>query len=77
MANGVDRPYPIGHRGLLERVADLGLLVSEVPPGDCVAAGCQRRSVGRSFDAVRASGHDYPFRVGEVGGQFRGDMLAV
>lgn len=32
MANGVDRPYPMGHRELLERVADLGLLVSEVPP---------------------------------------------
>lgn len=33
MANGVDRPYPVGHRELLERVADLGLMVSEVPPG--------------------------------------------
>lgn len=33
VANGVDRPYPMGHRELLERVADLGLLVSEVPPG--------------------------------------------
>ena len=32
MANGVDRPYPVGHRELLERVADLGLMVSEVPP---------------------------------------------
>lgn len=32
MANGVDRPYQIGHRELLERVAGLGLLVSEVPP---------------------------------------------
>jgi len=33
MANGVDRPYPTGQRELLERVADLGLIVSEVPPG--------------------------------------------
>ena len=33
VANGVDRPYPMGHRELLERVADLGLMVSEVPPG--------------------------------------------
>ncbi len=33
MANGVDRMYPMGHRELLERVAGLGLLVSEVPPG--------------------------------------------
>lgn len=33
MANGVDRMYPMGHRELLERVAGLGLLVSEIPPG--------------------------------------------
>ena len=33
LANGVDRPYPVGHRDLLNRVADVGLLVSEVPPG--------------------------------------------
>lgn len=33
MANGVERMYPTGHRELLERVADLGLMVSEVPPG--------------------------------------------
>ena len=33
VANGVDRPYPMGNRELLERVADLGLMVSEVPPG--------------------------------------------
>ncbi|WP_413454932.1 DNA-processing protein DprA [Glutamicibacter sp. FR1] len=33
MANGVDRMYPMGHRELLEQVAGLGLLVSEVPPG--------------------------------------------
>lgn len=33
LASGVDRPYPAGHRDLLERVADVGLLVSEVPPG--------------------------------------------
>ncbi len=33
LANDVDHSYPIGHRVLLERVAGLGLLVSEVPPG--------------------------------------------
>lgn len=32
LANGVDRPYPAGHRELLDRIADVGLLVSEVPP---------------------------------------------
>lgn len=33
LANGVDRPYPVGHRDPLDRVADVGFLVSEVPPG--------------------------------------------
>lgn len=33
MAAGVDRPYPYGHAEMLERVADRGLLMSEVPPG--------------------------------------------
>lgn len=33
LAGGVDRPYPAGHRELLDRVADVGLLVSEMPPG--------------------------------------------
>ena len=32
MAGGIDRPYPAGHRDLLERVSDVGLLVSEQPP---------------------------------------------
>lgn len=33
MAGGPDRLYPAGHRDMLERVADLGLLMSEMPPG--------------------------------------------
>ena len=33
LAGGLDRPYPAGHRGLLERIGDAGLLVSELPPG--------------------------------------------
>lgn len=33
LANGVDRAYPAGHSELLDRVADLGLVVSEVAPG--------------------------------------------
>ncbi|MFV0535338.1 MAG: DNA-processing protein DprA [Cumulibacter sp.] len=45
MANGVDRMYPMGHRELLERVADLGLLVSEVPPG---AAPTRHRFIART-----------------------------
>lgn len=33
MANGVDRPSPMGNRELLGRVAGLGLMISEAPPG--------------------------------------------
>src|SRR5699024_7791973 len=34
LAGGVDRPYPSGNRDLLDQVADVGLVVSEVPPGE-------------------------------------------
>jgi len=33
LACGVDVAYPSAHRGLLERVAEHGLIVSEAPPG--------------------------------------------
>ncbi|MDQ6876057.1 MAG: DNA-processing protein DprA [Actinomycetota bacterium] len=33
LASGVDRPYPLGHHSLFERIAAVGLLVSEWPPG--------------------------------------------
>ncbi len=33
LAGGVDRAYPSAHRELLERIGDVGLLVSELPPG--------------------------------------------
>lgn len=33
MSGGLDRPYPAGHAELLSRVADIGLVVSEQPPG--------------------------------------------
>lgn len=33
LAGGLDRPYPAGHTELLGRVADEGLLLSELPPG--------------------------------------------
>jgi DNA processing protein len=33
LACGVDRPYPASNTNLFERIADLGLLVSEWPPG--------------------------------------------
>ena len=33
LASGVDRAYPADHSELLDRVVDVGLLVSEVAPG--------------------------------------------
>ncbi|KUO07655.1 DNA-processing protein DprA [Streptomyces sp. DSM 15324] len=34
LACGVDRPYPRGHTELINRVAEQGLVVGELPPGD-------------------------------------------
>lgn len=33
LVSGVDRAYPAGHRDLIERIAEQGLVVSEIPPG--------------------------------------------
>jgi DNA processing protein len=33
LACGIDRPYPLANTGLLERIGDEGLLISEWPPG--------------------------------------------
>ncbi|WP_286251853.1 DNA-processing protein DprA [Streptomyces graminofaciens] len=34
LACGVDRPYPRGHVQLISRIAEQGLVVGELPPGD-------------------------------------------
>ncbi|MFE0402385.1 DNA-processing protein DprA [Streptomyces nigra] len=34
LACGVDRPYPRGHAQLINRIADQGLVVGELPPGE-------------------------------------------
>lgn len=34
LAGGVDRPYPRGHTHLIERIAQQGLVIGELPPGD-------------------------------------------
>lgn len=34
LACGVDRPYPRGHTQLIARIAEQGLVVGELPPGD-------------------------------------------
>lgn len=33
LAGGLDRPYPAGHAQLIDRIAEHGALVSEMPPG--------------------------------------------
>lgn len=45
LAGGVDRPYPSGNRDLLDRVGDVGALVSEVAPG---AVPTRHRFLARS-----------------------------
>jgi DNA processing protein len=34
LACGVDRPYPRGHARLITRIAEQGLVIGELPPGD-------------------------------------------
>lgn len=34
LACGVDRPYPRGHARLISRIAEQGLVIGELPPGD-------------------------------------------
>ncbi|MFH9552298.1 DNA-processing protein DprA [Streptomyces sp. NPDC051445] len=34
LACGVDRPYPSGHTALIGRIAEQGLVIGELPPGD-------------------------------------------
>ncbi|MFJ9348704.1 DNA-processing protein DprA [Streptomyces sp. NPDC101237] len=34
LASGVDRPYPRGHTELIGRIAEQGLVVGELPPGE-------------------------------------------
>lgn len=47
LANGLDRPYPAGHSELLNRIGDVGLLVSELPPG---APPTRHRFLSRNRD---------------------------
>ena len=53
LANGLDRPYPAGHSELLNRIGDVGLLVSELPPG---AAPTRHRFLARNRLLAALSG---------------------
>ncbi|WP_313536456.1 DNA-processing protein DprA [Arsenicicoccus bolidensis] len=53
LASGIDRPYPAGHSNLLRRIGEVGLLVSEMPPG---AAPTRHRFIARSRLMAALSG---------------------
>lgn len=53
LAGGLDRPYPAGHSELLNRIGDVGLLVSELPPG---AAPTRHRFLARNRLLAALSG---------------------
>lgn len=53
LAGGLDRPYPAGHRDLLRQIGDVGLLVSELPPG---AAPTRHRFIARNRLMAALSG---------------------
>lgn len=53
LASGLDRPYPAGHSELLNRIGDVGLLVSELPPG---AAPTRHRFLARNRLLAALSG---------------------
>ncbi|MDQ7992310.1 MAG: DNA-processing protein DprA, partial [Propionicimonas sp.] len=53
LPGGLDRLYPAGHRELLERIADRGLLVSELAPG---AAPTKWRLLARNRILAALSG---------------------
>ncbi len=53
LANGLDRPYPTGHSELLNQIGDVGLLVSELPPG---TAPTRHRFLARNRRLAALSG---------------------
>ncbi len=90
LANGVDRPYPAGHRDLLERVADVGLLLSEVPPGAVptrhrfIARGRLMAALASTTVIVEAAGRSgslgvaqYAFELGRSVGAVPGPVTSA
>lgn len=53
LAGGLDRPYPAGHSDLLRQIGDVGLLISELPPG---AAPTRHRFIARNRLMAALSG---------------------
>lgn len=53
LAGGLDRPYPAGHSDLLRQIGDVGLLISELPPG---SAPTRHRFIARNRLMAALSG---------------------
>lgn len=68
MASGIDRPYPAAHKQLLERIAQSGLVVSEVPPG---YAPTRQRFIDRSRLHAALSGATVIIEAGARSGTLR------
>lgn len=68
MASGIDRPYPAAHNQLLERIAQRGLVISEVPPG---SAPTRQRSTDRARLQAALSGATVIVEAGAHSGSMR------
>lgn len=68
LAGGVDRPYPNGHRELLERVANVGVLMSALPPG---ATPTRHRFLARARLLGALSGATVVVEAGARSGSLR------
>lgn len=68
MASGIDRPYPAGHSELFERIAQNGLIMSEVPPG---ISPTRQRFIDRSRILAAISGATVVIEAGARSGTMR------
>lgn len=68
MASGVDRPYPAGHNQLFERIAQSGLIMSEVPPR---ISPTRQRFIDRSRIFAAISGATVIVEAGARSGTMR------
>lgn len=68
MASGIDRPYPAGHNQLIERIAQNGLIISEVPPG---ISPTRQRFIDRSRILAALSGATVVIEAGARSGTMR------
>jgi len=68
LASGIDRPYPMGHADLLERVGNRGLTISEVPPG---TAPTRQRFLDRARILGALSGTTVVVEAGARSGTLR------